>query len=64
MQKPLLPHWQVAKRLLKYLKQIVNFGLHIQKFFSTSLQAFSDADWAGSKDDRRSTEGLSMGWSH
>jgi hypothetical protein len=36
---------------------MVNFGLHIQQSSSTSLQAFSDADWAGSRDDRRSTGG-------
>jgi hypothetical protein len=57
MQKPLLRRWQAAKRLLRYLKQTVNFGLHIQKSSSTSLQAFSDVDWAGYRDDRRSTGG-------
>jgi hypothetical protein len=57
LQKPLLPHWQAAKHLLRYIKQMVNFGLHIQQSSSTSLQAFSDADWAGSRDDRRSTGG-------
>jgi hypothetical protein len=57
LQKPLLPHWQAAKHLLRYIKQTVNFGLHIQQSSSTSLQAFSDADWAGSRDDRRSTGG-------
>jgi hypothetical protein len=57
MHNPLVPHWQAAKRLLRYLKQTVNFGLQIQKSTSKVLQAFSDADWAGSRDDRRSTGG-------
>jgi hypothetical protein len=57
MHKPLLPHWQAAKRILRYLKQTVHFGLHITKSASSVIQAFSDADWAGCKDDRRSTGG-------
>jgi hypothetical protein len=55
MQKPLLPHWQSAKRLLRYLKNTIHFGLQIYSNSSSSIQAFSDADWAGSRDDRRST---------
>ena len=55
MQKPLLPHWQSVKRLLRYLKNTIHFGLQIYSNSSSSIQAFSDADWAGSRDDRRST---------
>uniref|UniRef100_A0A2N9GSV6 Reverse transcriptase Ty1/copia-type domain-containing protein n=1 Tax=Fagus sylvatica TaxID=28930 RepID=A0A2N9GSV6_FAGSY len=55
MQKPLLPHWQTVKRLLRYLKNTLNFGLQIYRSSSSTIQAFSDADWAGSRDDRRST---------
>jgi hypothetical protein len=57
MHNPLLPHWQTAKRLLRYLKQTLEFGLKIQHSSSHVLQAYSDADWAGSRDDRRSTGG-------
>ena len=55
MQKPLLPHWQSVKRLLRYLKNTIHFGLQIYSNSSSSIQAFSDADWVGSRDDRRST---------
>uniref|UniRef100_A0A2N9HWF7 Reverse transcriptase Ty1/copia-type domain-containing protein n=1 Tax=Fagus sylvatica TaxID=28930 RepID=A0A2N9HWF7_FAGSY len=55
MQKPLLPHWQTVKRLLRYLKNTLNFGLQIYRSSSSTIQAFSDADWVGSRDDRRST---------
>jgi hypothetical protein len=55
MHKPTLLHWQSVKRLLRYLKQTLHFGLHIKKSTSLCLQAFCDADWAGSRDDRRST---------
>uniref|UniRef100_A0A2N9HUX6 Reverse transcriptase Ty1/copia-type domain-containing protein n=1 Tax=Fagus sylvatica TaxID=28930 RepID=A0A2N9HUX6_FAGSY len=55
MHKPTLTHWQAVKRLLRYLKDTIQFGLQIFRSSSTALQAFSDADWAGDKDDRRST---------
>lgn len=57
MQKPLLPHWQTTNHFLQYLKQTVNFGLRSPQFPPSSLQAFSDADWVGSWDDRWSTGG-------
>ncbi|XP_059441256.1 uncharacterized mitochondrial protein AtMg00810-like [Corylus avellana] len=57
MHKPTVFHWQSAKRLLRYLKHTIHFGLQIQASKSNLLQAFSDADWAGSRDDRRSTGG-------
>jgi hypothetical protein len=53
---PRLSHWQAAKRLLRYLKQTIQFGLKIQRSSSHMHQAFSDADWAGCCDDHRSTD--------
>jgi hypothetical protein len=55
MHKPTVLHWQSAKRLLRYLKQTLTFGLQIYRTSCNTLQAFSDADWAGSRDDRHST---------
>jgi hypothetical protein len=57
MHKPTDTHWQAVKRLLRYLKQTVQFGLHFNQSSSAAIQAFSDADWAGSRDDWRSTGG-------
>jgi hypothetical protein len=57
MHKPTDLHWQSVKRLLRYLKHTIQHGLHFQKSSINSIQAFSDADWAGSRDDRRSTGG-------
>jgi hypothetical protein len=37
------------------LKNRLHFGLQIYRSSSPTIQAFSDADWAGSRDDRRST---------
>ena len=55
MHKPTLLHWQLVKRLLRYFKHILTYGLQLFKSSCLDLQAFSDADWAGNKDDRRST---------
>jgi|UniRef100_A0A2N9GUC8 hypothetical protein len=55
MHKPTVLHLQSAKRLLRYLKQTLTFGLQIYRTSYNTLQAFSDADWAGSRDDRHST---------
>ena len=55
MHKPTLTHWQSVKRLLCYLKHTIQYGLHIYQSSCHRLQAFSDADWTGNWDDRRST---------
>jgi hypothetical protein len=57
MHKPTVLHWQSVKRLLRYIKQTIQYGLKFQKTSLSHLEAFSDADWAGSRDDRRSTGG-------
>jgi histone deacetylase 1/2 len=58
MQNPTDLHWIAAKRILRYVKGTLQGGLLINKSNSTLLSAFSDADWAGSVDDRRSTSGF------
>jgi hypothetical protein len=57
MHKPTVLHWQAVKRLLRYLKETVQFSLYFNGAPLTSIQAYSDADWAGDRDDRRSTGG-------
>jgi histone deacetylase 1/2 len=53
LHAPRSPHWSAVKRTLRYIQHIVSHGLHIH----AASSAFSDADWAGSYEDRRSTEG-------
>jgi hypothetical protein len=55
MHKPTTTHWTVVKRLLRYLKQTIFHGIHIQKATTWHLTTYSDADWAGNIDDRTST---------
>jgi hypothetical protein len=57
MHNPTDLHWQAVKRLLRYLKQTVHFGLQFYRTDSASIQAYSDAGWTGDRDDRRSTSG-------
>lgn len=57
MHSPRDTHWSAVKRILRYLKNTLHHGLLIRKSSSPRLRAFSDADWAGCPDDRKSTGG-------
>jgi hypothetical protein len=50
----------VVKRILRYVRYTIDIGLEFCSTTSTLLSAFSDADWAGSMDDRRSTGGYAI----
>ncbi|OMO69396.1 Integrase, catalytic core [Corchorus capsularis] len=58
MESPTTMHLDAAKRILRYIKGTLDFGL----FYSTSndfrLRGFSDSDWGGDIDDRKSTTGF------
>ena len=45
-----------ARRILKYLKGTSSMSL-VYRREGGALHAYSDADWAGDQDDRRSTTG-------
>jgi hypothetical protein len=60
LHAPTTVHWAAAKRILRYVKQTRTVGLTFLKSSSTLLSAFSDADWAGCVDDRRSTGGFAV----
>eukprot|EP00253_Pinus_taeda_P036532 PITA_36532 len=50
-------HLQVVKRIFKYLQGTKNYGLWYSKDADLTLHAYTDVDWAGSMDDRKSTSG-------
>lgn len=60
LHSPTTEHWTAVKRILRYIRSTTNLGLRIGKSQSTRVSAFSDADWAGSPDDRRSTGGFAI----
>ena len=59
MSQPSEDHWSGVKRILRYIKGTLNFGL---KFTAGDgiLRGYSDADWAGDFDTRRSTSGYAF----
>jgi histone deacetylase 1/2 len=58
LHAPTTVHWAVVKCILRYLRGTISLGLHLSRSYSTIVSAFSDADWAGCPDDRRSTGGF------
>jgi Reverse transcriptase (RNA-dependent DNA polymerase) len=55
MHYPTTTHWTAVKRILRYLNGTQSHGITLRQSSSLSLHAYSDADWAGCPDDRRST---------
>ncbi|KAJ1685430.1 hypothetical protein LUZ63_016820 [Rhynchospora breviuscula] len=55
MHSPTSAHWTSVKRILRYLKGSVDHGLLLKPYDSPLLHAYTDSDWAGCPDDRRST---------
>lgn len=60
LHAPTDTHWGAVKRILRYVKGTLDFGVKIQKSQTMMLSGFSDADWAGCPDDRRSTSGFAV----
>ena len=48
-------HWKFAKRVLRYVQGCINRGIILGT--KNGLTGYSDADWAGDKEDRKSTSG-------
>lgn len=57
MDQPCIGHLVAAKRVLRYVKGTINFGLMYKEKLPSELYGFVDADWAGDINDRRSTTG-------
>ncbi|RVW54772.1 Retrovirus-related Pol polyprotein from transposon RE1 [Vitis vinifera] len=57
LHAPTEVHFQAVKRILRYVQGTLHFGLKFTSCSSMGLVAYSDEDWAGCPDTRRSTSG-------
>lgn len=51
-------HASMLKRVLRYIKGTPTIGVHLRGSPSTTITTYSDADWVGFPDTRRSTSGF------
>ncbi|RVW17578.1 Retrovirus-related Pol polyprotein from transposon RE1 [Vitis vinifera] len=57
MHSPKESHLEAVYKILRYLKGSPGRGLFFKKSDSKKVEIYTDADWAGAADDRRSTTG-------
>ena len=54
---PTEAHWSAVKRIFRYIKGTLDIQLTFRGLLS-SLTGYTDADWAGDRDTRRSPSGF------
>jgi hypothetical protein len=54
MAVPKVKHWTAAKRVFKYVKGTLDFGILYSRNKDPRLCGYTDSNWAGSVDDRKS----------
>ncbi|GKA30076.1 ribonuclease H-like domain-containing protein [Tanacetum coccineum] len=57
MHDPREPHLAALKRVLRYVRGTLDFGLQLYASITGSVVAYTDADWAGYPTTRRSASG-------
>lgn len=55
--RPTYGHLAAAKRVLRYLQTTRNLALAFRRSHDSEIQGYTDSDWAGDPDDRKSTSG-------
>ncbi|XP_026411149.1 uncharacterized protein LOC113306424 [Papaver somniferum] len=57
MESPRQSHSHTAKHILRYVKGTTSLGIHYTVSEDPKLVGFTDSDWAGDTEGRRSTSG-------
>ena len=60
MHAPRDPHLSAVKRILRYLRGTMHYGLLLRPSSPSELVVYTDADWAGCPDTRKSTSGYAV----
>ncbi|XP_019188887.1 PREDICTED: uncharacterized protein LOC109183157 [Ipomoea nil] len=60
MHTQTVDHWGMVKRVLRYIKGTLDYGLRLSSSPTTAIHAYSDSDWAGCPIDRKSTSGYAV----
>ena len=60
MHDPREPHLAALKRILRYLHVTLSLGLTLRRSSTAELVVYTDADWAGCPNTRRSTSGYAV----
>lgn len=55
MEEPKQEHYTAAKRILRYMQGSVNYGLHYTSSEDPRLVGYTDTDYGGDLDERKST---------
>ncbi|XP_072071940.1 secreted RxLR effector protein 161-like [Arachis hypogaea] len=58
MEEPYTNHLQAAKRILRYIKGTLNDGIYCENTNEVNLVGYTDSDWAGDIETRKSTSGF------
>ncbi|XP_050916450.1 secreted RxLR effector protein 161-like [Lathyrus oleraceus] len=57
MEEPVYTHWKALKRIQRYIQGTVSLGMFYSNSKKYKLVGYSDSDWCGDIDDRKSTSG-------
>ena len=60
MHYPREPHLLALKRILRYIKGTLHLGLLLRPSSTPDLVVYTDADWVGCHDTRKSTSGYAV----
>ena len=56
-ENPAMEHWKMVKKALRYAQGTKDYMLIYRRSDSLEIKGYSDADFAGDRDDRKSTSG-------